>query len=178
MSEAKSTFGFPRTECACEECTMNCYFIPGYLITSDLEVIAKHLGYDDLFIFAMENLLASPGATVSIKGQLFQIMTLVPKRRPDGACQYLTCDSRCSIYSVAPYACSHFDMHQSKQEADLRSRHGLQAIAHEWAVGGLYARIWMALYAAGLIAPSPAVSRALMHAACSRNVRQVRTPHS
>ena len=48
MPEARTTFGFHRTEGACEECALNCRFIPGYLIPTDIAVIANHLGYDNL----------------------------------------------------------------------------------------------------------------------------------
>src|SRR5574341_1443206 len=170
MPSTTTAFGFARTVCACEECALNCHFIPGYLIPSDLEAIAGHLGYDDLVVFAMENLLASSGAIVLIDGERLQIPTLVPSRRPDGACRFLTSDDRCAIHAVSPYACSRFDMHQSKQEADRRSSYGLQAIAHEWAAGGLYARIWVALHEAGLIAPSPVAARARMQAAYSKRM--------
>ena len=59
----------------------------------------------------------------------------------------------------------------SQREADLRSGLGLQAIAREWAVGGLYAQIWMLLNTAGLVAPSPIEARArLRKAIASRKV--------
>jgi Fe-S-cluster containining protein len=127
--------------------------------------IAGHLGYDDLVNFAMENLLASPGATVLVDGQVAQIPTLVPNRRPDGVCRFLDPDNRCSIYAVSPYGCAFFDCHQSQREADIRSCRGLQAIAREWSVGGLYARIWVALHIAGFHAPSPTTARARLRAA-------------
>jgi len=160
MRETRTQLGFPRTECACEECVINCHYIPGYLIPSDLEAIGERLGYADLVNFAMENLLASPGATVLVDGQVLQIPTLVPNRRLDGACRFLDPDNRCSIHAVSPYGCAFFDCHQSQREADIRSCRGLQAIAREWSVGGLYARIWMALHAAGFHAPSPTTARA------------------
>jgi hypothetical protein len=129
------------------------------MIPSDLEIIARFLGYDDLLLFAVENLLASPGAIVMKDNRIFSIPTLVPNRRPDGACRFLTVDDRCAIHAQSPYACSQFDAHQSQCEADLRSSYGLQAIACEWAVGGLYARIWLTLHAMGLDAPSPIEAR-------------------
>jgi hypothetical protein len=39
MPEVRKEFGFVRTVCACGECTINCHFIPGYLIPADLERI-------------------------------------------------------------------------------------------------------------------------------------------
>lgn len=165
MSEARTTFGFHRTECACEECALNCRFIPGYLIPTDIAAIAHHLGYENLVTFALENLLASPGATVMAEGQVFQIPTLVPQRQADGACNFLMADHRCAIHAVSPYGCSHFDVHQSKAEADHRSIAGLKAIAREWAIGGLYTRIWTILHAMKLRAPSPMQSKTRLNKA-------------
>src|SRR5215467_1073893 len=84
---AREEFGFARTVCDCSECSINCRFIPGYLIPADLDRIARHLGSENLIEFALENLLASPGATVFERGQVQQIPTLVPARRSDGACK-------------------------------------------------------------------------------------------
>lgn len=149
MSNPRITFGFARTECACEECALNCQFIPGYLIPADLDAMVQHLGYENVLTFALENLLASPGATVMANGELFQIPTLVPARQANGACKFLTADNRCVVHSVSPFGCSHFDVHQSKAEADRRSREGLHAIVNEWKRGGLYARVWAILHAMG-----------------------------
>jgi hypothetical protein len=93
MPNTRITFGFPRTECACAECVLNCQYIPGYLIPSDLTAIAAELGFDNLLTFALEYLLASPGATVMANGEMFQIPTLVPARQANGACQFLTVTS-------------------------------------------------------------------------------------
>ena len=155
MLAPRITFGFPRTECACDECVLNCQHIPGYLIPTDLAAIAAELGYDNLLTFALEHLLASLGATVMANGEMFQIPTLVPARQANGACQFLTAENRCAIHAVSPFGCSHFDIHQSNAEADERSLTGLQAIAREWKAGGLYARLWTILHAMRRDAPSP-----------------------
>lgn len=162
MSDPRITFGFARTECACDECTLNCRFIPGYLIPADLDAMAAHLGYESVLTFALEHLLASPGATVMADGELFQIPTLVPARQVNGACKFLTKDNRCAIHAVSPFGCSHFDVHQSKMEADERSLIGLQAIAREWKAGGLYARLWRILHAMKRDAPAPQQARTLL----------------
>ena len=159
MSDQRITFGFARTTCACEECVLNCRFIPGYLLPADLGAIASHLGYENLLTFALENLLASPGATVMAQGQILQIPTLVPQRQPNGACKFLTAENRCAIHAVSPYGCSHFDVHQSHTEADTRSLAGLQAIAREWKTGGLYARLWTILHEMKRVSPSALESR-------------------
>ena len=159
MSNPIITFGFPRTECACTECVLNCQHLPGYLIPSDLTAIATELGYENLLTFALAHLLASSGATVMANGELFQIPTLVPARQSDGTCKFLTADHRCAIHRVSPYGCSHFDVHQSMAEADERSLAGLAAIAQEWKAGGLYTRIWIMLHAMNRHALSPQQAR-------------------
>ena len=159
MSDPRITFGFARTECACEECALNCRYIPGYLIPTDLDAMAAYLSYESVLTFALENLLASPGATAMADGELFQIPTLVPARQANGVCKFLTPENRCAIHAVSPFGCSHFDVHQSKTEADERSLRGLHAIAHEWETGGLYARVWTILHAMKRDAPSPTKAR-------------------
>lgn len=165
MPEVRKEFGFERTVCACGECALNCHFIPGYLIPADLERIAARLDYDNLIEFAINNLLASPGATVLDGGQVRQIPTLVPARREDGACLFLDEQNRCSIHEVSPFGCAFFDVHQSREESDRRSGYGLMQIAHAWREGHFYAQIWLLLETLGLMATPPAAARARMKAA-------------
>ena len=164
MPEVRKEFGFARTVCACGECTINCHFIPGYLIPTDLERIAARLGYDDLLEFAINNLLASPGATVLDGGHVRQIPTLVPARRKDGACVFLDGQNRCSIHDGSPFGCAFFDVHQSKEESDRRSGYGLAEVDRAWREGHLYAQLWLLLKMLGLTAPSPVAARARMNA--------------
>lgn len=164
MSEVRREFGFERTVCACAECTLNCHFIPGYIIPADLERIAKHLGYDDLVEFAVNHLLASPGATVLEGGQVRQIRTLVPARRGDGACTFLDSQNHCTIHAVSGYGCAFFDVHQCKEESDRRSCCGLVQIDRAWRASHLYARLWLLLEQLALKAPSPVEARARMQA--------------
>jgi hypothetical protein len=161
MSKVRTEFGFERTECACEECTRYCLHLPGALIPDDLKAISANLGYNDLTRFAVENLLASPGAILSNGITQIRIPTLVPQRGPDGACKFLR-DNRCAIHAQAPYCCSFFDSHQRRSEADARSLLGHLAIAHEWAEDGVYARLWRLLDSMGLRAPSPVEARERM----------------
>jgi hypothetical protein len=161
MSSIRSEFGFERTECACEECTRYCFHLPGALIPADLEAISEHLGYDNILRFAVENLLASPGAIVSDGKSPMRIPTLVPQRRQDGACKFLH-NNRCSIHAYAPYSCAFFQAGQDRCESDARSLRGLQEIAREWSTGGVYARLWMLLHLMGLVAPSPIEARERM----------------
>jgi len=164
MPEVRKEFGFARTVCACGECTINCHFIPGYLIPSDIERIAARLGYDDLIEFAINNLLASPGATVLDGGQVRQIPTLVPARRSDGACRFLDVLDGCQIHVDSPFGCAFFDVHQSREESDRQSSYGLAEIDRAWREGRFYAQLWLLLKMLGLTAPSPAAARAKMSA--------------
>ncbi len=103
----RTEFGFARTVCACPDCTLNCQYIPGYLIPADLERIGQyHAPGAEIFDWARGHLLASPGAMVRRGDAVFRIPTLVPARRPDGACLFLTADERCAIHVVAPFGCA------------------------------------------------------------------------
>ena len=65
---------------------------------------------------------------------------------------------------IPPYGCSHFDAHQTKEEADLRSRAGHYQVDLAWKNYHLYARLWLLLKALSRVAPSPVESRARMRA--------------
>lgn len=165
MIAAREEFGFTRTVCDCAECSINCHHIPGYLIPVDLDRIARHLGCENLMEFALENLLASPGATVLDRGQVRQIPTLVPARRGDGACKFLDTNNQCTIHEVSPFGCAFFDAHQSKAESDYRSGSGLVQIDRAWQEDHLYARLWLLLEALGKVGPSPIAARARLQQA-------------
>jgi len=160
VDSARTEFGFSRTQCDCLECTRNCHHIPGYLVPADLERIHQHVAPDhDLLAWAKEHLLASPGALVTRDHQTFRIPTLVPARRPDGACIFLTATDHCAIHAVSPFGCAFFDAHMPHAEADRRSKRGLHAVLQAWNGNGLYAQVWMALADDGLVAPAPEVAR-------------------
>jgi hypothetical protein len=74
-------------------------------------------------------------------------------------------EDRCRIHSVSPYGCSHFDAHQTNEEADLGSSAGHYQVDLAWKNDRLYARLWLLLKALGRVAPSPVESRARMRAA-------------
>jgi hypothetical protein len=123
------------------------------------------LDESDLTRFALDNLLASPGAIIYIRSGLVRIRTLVLARRMDGACRFLTGEDRCSIHAAAPFSCALFDCRQSREEADALSLSGLMEIAKAWQRGDLYAQLWLMLYHSGHISPSPLEARARMRAA-------------
>jgi hypothetical protein len=160
IDPTRSEFGLGRTVCACPDCTRSCRHIPGYLIPADLDRIRRHLAPDqDLRSWAKQHLLASPGALVLRHGQPKRILTLVPARRADGACLFLTDAGRCAIHPVAPFGCAFFDSHMPQAEADRRSQLGLQAVLEAWDASARYPHLWVALAGEGLTAPPPEVVR-------------------
>src|SRR5215469_8456673 len=129
IDPGRTEFGYPRSGCACPDCTAGCRHLPGYLIPADLDRLRAHLAPDaELLSWARGCLLASPGALVARGGELFRIPTLVPARRPDGACQFLTEADACAIHAVSPFGCAFFDTHLAGAEANARSAAGLKAV--------------------------------------------------
>jgi hypothetical protein len=156
VDSTRMEFGFERTICDCDECKLNCRYLPGYLIPADLDRVRFLVAPNqDLFEWARKHLLASPGAKVMSNGRLFRIPTLVPARKAEGGCIFLTGDGGCGIHAVAPFGCAFFDHYQLRGEADRRSLRGLEAVAATWADGEVYAQVWLALDGAGLKAPAP-----------------------
>lgn len=151
---------YSRTCCDCAECTINCKYMPGYLVPGDIERMfdASKLPNEDVLAWAMRCLLASPGALVVARGQVLRIPTLVPARDATGYCLFLA-DNRCTIHDVSPFGCAFFDAHQSRAESDARSAHGLAQVLSAHAVKGLYSQLWQALFDAGKVAASPDESR-------------------
>src|SRR5215510_16077102 len=84
---------------------------------------------------------------------------------PSFASSHIDEEGRCRIHSVSPYGCSHFDAHQTNEEADLRSCAGHYHVDLAWKNDHLYARLWLLLKTLGLVAPSPVAARARMRAA-------------
>ena len=174
----RTEFGFERTECACEECTQNCRFIPGYLIPDDLERLSGVLSFvdaDDSFKlkewatdffklkeWATEHLLASPGAIVIHNGEVKRVPTLVPARKEDGSCHWLTEDGRCSVHANAPFGCAFFDAHQTEDEYTPRSVAGIQSVIQSHQRCENYSMIWILLMGLGLKAPGPEDCREAM----------------
>lgn len=155
-------FGVKRTECGCASCSLNCCFMPGYLIPSDLDRLIP-FGVDPL-AWAETQLLASPGALVARQGQRFRIRTLVPAVDAAGACIHLTAKGRCAIWRVSPFGCAFFDCGPDPRvEASCRA---LMAVADEWGKpDSLYTHIWLHLQARGLVQFSPEVLRERMRVA-------------
>jgi Fe-S-cluster containining protein len=172
LDSSRTEFGYPRSVCACRECSEYCHHLPGYLVPADLERLREYVApHEDLLSWARRFLLASPGAKVMRGGRVLCIPTLVPARQANGACTFLTADGRCTVHADAPFGCAFFDAHQNATEADQRSLRGLQAVMAAWTSGGAYAQLWVALHDAGLRAPGPeACRRQLQRAAESEPV--------
>ena len=164
MADERTEFGFNRIVCDCSACGQFCLAMPGYLVPSDIQRIAERLNEPDIVQFAFDNLLASPGAIVIANGAYKVIPTIVPARKTDSSCRFLK-NGLCEIHAEAPYGCAYFSAEQTKEEADAISERGLQEIARAWQRGDLYVQLWLMLYHAGRIAPSPIEARARMRAA-------------
>ena len=156
VGEQRTEFGFPRTVCACTDCTECCRHVPGFLVPADLTRLHEHLApNEDLLDWARRHLLASPGALVARASQRFRIRTLIPARQPNGSCIFLTADGHCAVHPVSPFGCAFFDVHMQADEATARSTAGLRAVLTDWLSFNVYADIWQELAAAGLKAPPP-----------------------
>jgi hypothetical protein len=162
---------YPRTECSCDLCAINCLFIPGYLLPEDLAAIRSFLGCSDLVRFAEENFLASPGALVvracpgsdAGAGELLRIPTIVPARSEQGWCKFFD-GKLCKIHPVAPFGCAFFDSHLEPGHSLRISSYALMSIAEQWRneASSVYCMFWRHLHLSGLTAPSPEESRRRM----------------
>lgn len=135
--------------------------MPGMLIPDDIERMATACGSSNPLEWAKENLAASPGATVIIQGdsEPTQIPTLVPRRKEDGSCSFLTEDGKCQVHGQAPYGCAFFDSHMEGEPANGRSAPAIFQILMDWRAGDYYSNIWQILAAAGHTARGPQDSR-------------------
>ena len=173
-----------RTCCDCRACTILCEWLPGYLIPDDLQLLDDYFREraeavdvaawteDSLVEWAMEHLLASPGAAIIYNGVPMRVPTLVPARQEDGhTCIFLeesqlrSGGKACTIHSVAPFGCAFFDAHQDADYGLQLSSEGLMQVIKAWQETSLYAKIWTLLHRAGKVAPSPTESRRRLHEA-------------
>jgi hypothetical protein len=140
---------FPRTVCACADCSRFCKQVPGMLAPGDQYRLAAYLQRtpEDLD----RQLLASPGAIVGIRGRLFRVPTIVPARRWRDWCTWLNADGTCAVHPAAPFGCSHLDEHMSEEEARQRKTAALAAIMKD----KLYQARWRSLWESGRRAPAP-----------------------
>jgi hypothetical protein len=136
--------------------------MPGYLIPADLERMKPT--DRDVFAWAEENLLASPGALVEKNGIRFRIPTLVPAKQADGSCIHLD-DGHCNIHAIAPFGCAFFSCQDNEWNADVLSSKGLVAIMQDHSVQGEYCRVWLHLDSKGLRSESAEVLRKKINAA-------------
>lgn len=139
---------FQRTTCGCNGCKACCKAMPGMLTPDDVPRIMAR--FPELGVGASALFNASDGAAVVKNGQLLRIPTIVPRQRLDGRCIFLNDDETCQIHDIAPYGCSHFDVHMGSVEGNRRSSAGLQAIHQD---AGDYQQLWQHLIDIGNIAP-------------------------
>lgn len=73
---------------------------------------------------------ASPGAVVAVLDgdavTFRRVGTITPKVRDSGWCVFY--ERGCRIHPVAPFGCSHFDMHMDGDEGQRRSQWHIRAI--------------------------------------------------
>jgi hypothetical protein len=169
VDHRRKEFGFSRTVCGCEECTINCEFMPGYLVPADVRryMLATWDNEESAEKWAEKYLLASPGALVLYGGKQRRLGTLVPARKEDGSCVNLS-GGRCLVHVAAPFGCAFFDAHMPESEYHARSQHGLKAIMDAWDNDEQYAKIWRYLESKGLTAPGPEDTRPRMKAEWER----------
>lgn len=177
--EERTEFGFKRTFAEGPFERLNCKFIPGMLVPADLDRMARAMGFDDTKAWAMEHLLASPGATMmridskTGKGETYRVPTLVPARKGEHRhCMHFDENGRCNVHAVAPFGCAFFDGTQSEEEHQKRSIAAHDAIKQAWETNSEYAQIWTMLSAAGKKAPEPRECREEMKKAVVRLVRK------
>ena len=168
MTQARDKY--KRTVCACDDCREPCRHMPGMLTPSDIGRLLEWMDKDTpgFSLAAGLFLAASKGALIGdLKtGQTYRIPTIVPARHPKtGVCSFLMDDGLCAIHDVAPYGCSHFDTHMSREEGDRRVYAGLEEITQSKS----YAELWRLLFDRGSIAPSPDEGRKKVQAALDRN---------
>jgi len=170
----RTFMGYHRTHCDCPECALNCQYIPGYLLPSDLPKIAAFHGaelnpcldwrHQDAHFhqFILENLLASPGALVLKNGEPHRMRTIVPARK-NGWCKFFD-GNLCTIHPVAPFGCAFFDAHQDPHVSSAISGAGLTIIARLWEDDphSLYCQIWNVLYRKSMRSPPPEECRQRM----------------
>jgi Fe-S-cluster containining protein len=160
----RTFMGYNRTTCNCEECTKNCRYIPGYLVSvREFEDIGDWLNWDghgEAEIFLKKYFRASPGALVSRGDFIFRIPTIVPARQENGWCIFFD-GKRCKIHPVAPFACAFFDMHQNSLVSERLAREGIVQVLIEWEdqFQSSYCGFWNVLYGEGLTVSSPEESR-------------------
>jgi len=135
-------------------------FMPGFLIPAYLE---RLMPVDvNPFVWAEQNLLASPGALVMSGGQLYRVPTLVPAKKEDGSCIHYQ-QRGCAIWENSPFGCAFFGC--GAQDEDKMSNKGIMAVYRAHGdPASLYHRVWSYLWAAGKQQDAPEVSRERMAA--------------
>ena len=103
--------------------------------------------------FVKDHFQASDGAVVMQRGEITRIPTITPMLTERG-CVFLDAGGRCKIWAYAPAGCSHFDVHQTQEEADRRSLQILGACQMAFKTGDHYARAWQWLRDLGNVPPS------------------------
>jgi hypothetical protein len=158
----RTEFGYERTSSASINDVLNCVFLPGYIIPADLKRMSGKENEEEIIAWAQDNLLASPGATLLVDGEIVKVPTLVPARNEKGNCKFFTKDQHCCIHENAPFGCAFFSAQMTENDANDISMKGLMSVVEDWSYGRIYSKVWKALYDAGKVSPPPAESRKLL----------------
>ena len=186
LDGSRTEFGYARSKCGCDKCSVYCRFAPGMVIPQDLPRLGPLArGEAALIAWALEHLSVAVGPMgFQVKrsdGARVKYPTLVPARGPDDlACHWLQPDGRCAVHDRAPFGCAFFDCRLDGTDALERKSRACEEMAESWraeesdpgSAKGLYARVCNALVAAGRIAPDPRESSSRMR----RAVAQERVP--
>jgi len=129
---------FERTKCDCLKCQAGCKHKPGMLIPEDLRPLAAHLldkpvgevSDKEIITAVAEVCEASDGALVQAGARRFRIPTIVPRLTKSG-CIFFE-DGKCKIHEVAPFGCSHVDLHMGRKDGDARSYKAHEQIMLAW----------------------------------------------
>ena len=140
-------FGFSRTSCDCQKCSVFCKHMPGFLVPSDLTRLIPPDA--DPYQWAEEHLRASFGALVPSSVGMRWIPSLVPAKSINGHCHWLK-DGHCEVHEISPYGCAFLDQHMTDREAEQRWEAGREARWDEMVREGLYEKLWVHLSEKGL----------------------------
>jgi len=166
-----------RNECSCNKCKLFCKVMPSFLLPEDLIPYMEATGFvpvedamegeddsvsitlDQIFPWAVDNLLASDGAIVRIPDTngMVRVPTLVPNNRKNGSCvHYNQKSGLCAVHKSAPFGCRFFSCSMKERDAIELSTSSCKRLGHMWfkleddpdelsMIEGMYAAIWLEL---------------------------------
>jgi hypothetical protein len=119
------------------------------LVPPDLRRMTEAAGFSNVFDYADQFLMASPGAVVVVQGRLLRIPTLVPRSTDAGGCVHWTDEGLCGIHAVAPFGCAFVDEHMDKGESNQRIQRSLVEVHSARITNSEYWQVWQWLWDRG-----------------------------